>query len=74
MAVINLSSHPSVSNPERRQNLIHASLAECSTAIALLKCIADSAALGEAEDELTESLYAVHKRLAREITRLYHVL
>lgn len=65
---------PTLSTPETRAHTLDTALVLLGDYINVLLCVADSAALTEAEDKIIENLYFVHKQLEREHQKLCALL
>lgn len=65
---------PTLSTPQIRAHTIETSLHLLGDYINVLLCVADSAALTEAEDKIIENLYFTHRQLQREHEKLCALL
>lgn len=67
MAVMNITNHPATSNPDARKRMLRDAISKLNERCMLLKLAADSAAVGEAEEDLIMSLYWLHGEIEREL-------
>jgi hypothetical protein len=74
MAVVSLLNHPTLSNADRVKKLVRQSVQDMDEHINLLRLAADSAATGEAEETLIQSLYFLHGKLRRECDKLFTLM
>lgn len=74
MAVVDITSHATISQEDRRKRFVHLTLAKLDEHIAVLSLACDSAALHDVDGELTEALYYVHKKLRTDADRLHELV